>query len=145
MADPISLTASLIAVLQLSADATKYLKDIRHGSADRVRLRDELRNATCLLEMLKDRAEDPDDETTGALKPTAISSLTANDGPLALFKSVLEGIIAKLVPQDRLRKLAQPLVWPFNRKDVSDMLDVLERLKSHFTLIMQNDLVYVLS
>ena len=145
MTDPLSVTASLIAVLQLSAEATKYLKEIRHGSADRVRLRDELRNATCLLEMLKDRTEDPEDEVNQALKPSAVSSLTAPDGPLASFKRLLEDIVAKIVPQDRLRIFAQPFVWPFNKRDISDMLDALERLKSHFTLIMQNDLVYVLS
>ncbi len=145
MSDPLSITASLIAVLQLSAEATKYLKDVKHGSTDRVRLRDELRNATCLLEMLKDRVEDSEDTSSQELKPTACSFLTAPDGPLSLFKSLLEDIIAKLVPRDRLKRIAQPVTWPFDKRDVSGMLDALERLKSHFTLIMQNELVYVLS
>ena len=144
MSDPLSITASLIAVLKLSAEATKYLKEVKHGSADRVRLRDELRNATCLLEMLKDRIEDSEDASSQALKPAAFSSLTAADGPLALFKHLLEEVIAKLVPRDRLKRIAQPITWPFDKKDVSGLLDSLERLKSHLTLIMQNDLVYVL-
>lgn len=73
MSDPLSVTASVIAVLQLAATATQYLKDVKHGSADRTKLRDELRSATCLLEMLRDRLDDSDDiiETEASLKPAA--------------------------------------------------------------------------
>lgn len=143
MSDPLSVTASLIAVLQLIATATQYLKDVKHGSADRMRLRDELRNATCLLEMLRDRIEDSEYSGDEALKPASISSLIAPDGPLNLFKKMLEDIVGKLAPQDRLRKLAQPFAWPFDKKDIAEMLGALERLKTYFTLIVQNDLVYV--
>lgn len=144
MADPLSTVASVLAVLNLAVAATKYIKDVKQGSTDRLRLRDELRSTTCLLEMLKDRLEDSEEVGDGqveTLKPSSITSLAGEDGPLALFKRVLEDIITKLAPQDRLRRLAQPFTWPFNKKDVDDFLSTLERLKSHFNLVMQNDLV----
>lgn len=145
MGDPLSITASVVTVLQLAGTATKYLKDIKQGSADRVRLRDELRSATCLLEMLKDRIEDSEDtdDKAEAMKSTSLSSLAGPDGPLTLFKRVLEDIIAKLAPQDGLRRRSQPLSWPFAKKDVTEMLACLERLKSTFTLVMQNDIAFV--
>ncbi|KAL2186498.1 Pkinase-domain-containing protein [Thermothelomyces heterothallicus CBS 203.75] len=144
MADPLGTLANVLAVLKLAAAATQYIKEAKNGASERLRLRDELRSTTCLLEMLKDRLEDGESAEDGdeaSLKPPSITSLAAEDGPLALFKRVLEDIIDKLAPKDRLRRLAQPFTWPFDKKDVAELVATLERLKSHFNLIMQNDLV----
>jgi hypothetical protein len=145
MADPLSTVANILAVLKLAAAATQYIKDVKQGSTDRLRLRDELRSTTCLLEMLKDRIEDSEDATEddgATLNPSSIASLAGEYGPLALFKRILEEVIAKLAPQDRLRRYAQPLAWPFDKKEIAELVSALERLKSHFSLVMQNDLVY---
>ncbi len=145
MADPLSTVANVLAVLKLAVAATEYIKDVKRGSTDRLRLRDELRSATCLLEMLKDRIDDSEDAAEGdaeALKPSSIASLSGEDGPLALFKRVLEEIIAKLAPQDSFRRLSQPFTWPFDKKDIAELISTLERLKGHFNLVIQNDLVY---
>lgn len=145
MAEPLGTVASVLSVLKLALAATEYVKGVKQGSSDRLRLRDELRSTTCLLEMLKDRIEDSEDDAEhGAeiLKPSSIASLTGEDGPLGLFKRVLEEIIAKLAPQDRLRRLARPFKWPFDKKEITELVSALERLKSHFNLVMQNDLVY---
>lgn len=146
MSDPLSITASVITVLQLSATAIDYLRGIKDGASDRVKLRDELRSTTYLLEMLTDRIEDAEDATTtsgtGRRPLLSIKSLSGPDNPLILFQRVLEDIIAQLSPQHRLRQRALPLTWPFTKKDVAEELACLERLKSHFNLIMQNDLLY---
>lgn len=144
MDGPLSVSTSATALLQLAATATQYLKDVKHGSADRSRLRDELRSTVCLLEMLQDRLEDWDDmpDSENMLMPQSISSLSGADGPLHLFRKVLEEIIAELAPQDRLRRLAKPFTWPFDRKKVAELLTYLERLKSHFNLVLQNNIAY---
>lgn len=146
MSDPLSITASVITVLHLASTATTYLKNIKHGSSDRIKLRDELRNMSCLLEMLKDRIEDAEDAGANleAIEYTSMKSLSGPDGPLTLFRRVLEDIIVKLSPQDMLRQRALPFIWPFAKKDVAEMLACLERLKSNFSLFMQSDLVYVM-
>lgn len=87
---------------------TLYLKDIKHGSSDCTRLRDETGNVMCLLEMLKDRINDWESSGHDALKPGSISSLIVPDGPLSLFKRTLEHVAKKLAPQDRLRRMTQP-------------------------------------
>jgi hypothetical protein len=144
MADPLSTVASVLAVLKLAVAATTYIKDVKQGSTDRLRLRDELRSTACLLEMLKDRLEDSEeggDGHVGTLKPSSIASLAGEGGPLALFKRLLEDIITKLAPQDTFRRLALPFTWPFDKKEVAEFVSALERLKSHFNLAIQNDLV----
>ncbi|KAL2193805.1 hypothetical protein P885DRAFT_71817 [Corynascus similis CBS 632.67] len=144
MSDPLSTIANVLAVLRLANTATKYIKDVKNGASERLRLRDELCSTSCLLEMLKDRLEnfqDSEDSDEAPLKPRSIASLTNEDGPLALFKRLLEDIIQRLAPQDPLKRLAQAFTWPFDKKDVAEFVATLERLKSHFSLIMQNDLV----
>ncbi|PTB40592.1 hypothetical protein M441DRAFT_408905 [Trichoderma asperellum CBS 433.97] len=145
MGGPTGVSAGVIAVLQLATTVTQYLKDIKRGSADRIRLRDELRSTVCLVEMLQDRLEDSeailDDSST--LKPQSIDSLSVSNGPLQLFQQVLEEIVAELAPQDNLRRLAQPFTWPFDQKKVAELLACLERLKSHFNLVLQNNIAYM--
>lgn len=144
MADPLGTVASLLTVLKLAAAATKYIKDVKHGSAERLRLRDELRSTTCLLEMLKDRIDDSENGVeVEILKLPSIASLAGEDGPLALFKQLLEEIAAKLAPDAKRSRLTQPFTWPFDKKDIAEFVSTLERLKNHFSLVMQNDLVYV--
>ncbi|KAH8170601.1 protein kinase domain-containing protein [Sarocladium implicatum] len=138
MADPLSTAASVIAALQAAAVAIQYLKDVKAGSTDRTRLRDELRCTILVLEMIRDRLEDSAGLVTAG--SAAMVALAAPEGPLALFKKLIEDIVAKLAPQDRLRKLAQPFRWPFDKQGVHDMLATLERLKSSFNLVMQNEL-----
>jgi hypothetical protein len=58
MSDPLSITASIIAVLQLTNAVVSFLKDVKGGSEDRVRLQDEIWSTISLLEMLKYRVEE---------------------------------------------------------------------------------------
>ncbi|KAL4795115.1 hypothetical protein BDV19DRAFT_363630 [Aspergillus venezuelensis] len=102
----------------LGDPATQFLKDVRQGAADRVRLRDELRATTCLVEMLNDRIDDSDD----SIEQTAIKTLISPDGPLNIFKGVLEEILRKLKPAGRLERLSQPFSWPFDKKEILSCL-----------------------
>lgn len=148
MGDPLSIATGLITLVQATATATDYLKNVRDGGKDRKKLRDELRSLTCLLEMLHDRVEDhqhaasSDSNGENPLNPAALVSLTGPDGPLERMKATMEDIISKLVPKSRLQSLAQPVKWPFDKKDVMELFATIERTKSHFTLVLQNDLMY---
>ncbi|CEJ85701.1 hypothetical protein VHEMI03853 [[Torrubiella] hemipterigena] len=91
--------------------------------------------------MLRDRIEDADDSDDESLKLTLSRSLTGSGGLLATFKKLAEDIIAKLAPQDRLRRLSKHFIWPFEKKDITEMFDALERLKTHIGLLLQNDVL----
>ncbi|KAK8183666.1 uncharacterized protein BKA78DRAFT_299687 [Phyllosticta capitalensis] len=142
MSDPLSITTGIITLIGATAKAIEYVKDVKSGGKDRTKLRDELRSVTCLLEMLHDRVEEQDEsDNDESLRPAAVASLAGPDGPLDRMKATMEDIVAKLAPQAGFRKLAQPLQWPFDKKDILELLATIERLKSHFTLVLQNDLV----
>ncbi|EFQ36284.1 uncharacterized protein GLRG_11429 [Colletotrichum graminicola M1.001] len=142
MTDPLSIATGLIALIQVTAQATIYLKDVNDGGKERTKMRDELRSLTCLLEMIHDRVEEQrEPENEDGLNPAAMAYLSGPDGPLERMKVTMEEIVSKLAPQAGFRRLAQPFKWPFEKKDALELFGAMERLKSHFTLVLQNDLL----
>ena len=134
--DPISLTASFITIIELTTKATSYLKELKHGSEDRVRLREEVRSIQCLLEILKDRVED-----SGVLKRdlSSIQSLKLPGGPLDQLTNALQQLNNKLAPGEGLIHKPRALLWPLQKKEFRDLVDAIERQKSAFNLAIQND------
>jgi len=143
MADPLSITASIVAVLQLATSATQYINTVKGGAAERLRLRDELRSAVALLEMLKDRAEDGDVDVRETWAGS-IRALALPHGPLDQFREVLERLVKKLVTPGGsgmrgAKGVVQVLKWPFDKAEVLEALGAIERQKSLFGLALQND------
>lgn len=141
MGDPFGIAVNILTVLQLAAKATLYIKEVKGGSSDKTRLRDELRSTVLLLEMLKDRLEDDEDDQDG-VRHLPTGPLTHSEGPVFQFQKLLENVIAKLDPITGVSRIARVLTWPFDKKDVAEILAAIERVKSHFMLVMQKDVVY---
>ena len=89
--DPMSVAASLTALVQLTAKVAQLLKDIKGGSEDRIRLREEIRSTLCLLQMLQDRVEDAEVIERDLL---SIKSLNGPGGPLEQLLHALEQLAA---------------------------------------------------
>ncbi|KAJ3462121.1 hypothetical protein MRS44_010674 [Fusarium solani] len=124
MSNPLSITASIVPVLQPAATVTQCLKDAKQWRLDgRLRLRDELRSKACLLEMLGDRIEDSEDaiEAAEALKPSLIKELASPGSLISLFKKTPQDFVAKLALPYSLRRLVKPFAWPFAYVD--DLID----------------------
>jgi hypothetical protein len=136
MADPLGVTASIIAAIQLSSVITKYTKDTHGGSDDRLRLWDEIRNTVCLLEMLKDRAEETDLRESWA---KSLNSIGSPNGSLTQFSKTLELLVSKLTPKSRAGQMFQTLKWPLDKGEVVSPLDSLGRQKAMFNLALQSD------
>ena len=134
--DPLSITASLVAIIQLAATITQSLKEIKSGSEDRIRLREEIRTTSCLLEILHDRVDDAD---APGQDLSSIKLLNVPGGPLDHMKNILSKLKKKLAPENRLLKMSQGFSWPLSRRDVNDFLDIIERQKNTFSLAIQND------
>jgi hypothetical protein len=135
MSDPLSITASIIALLQLTKSVVDYVKDVKGGSDDRVKLRDSIWSTISLLEMLKFRFED------AALDEVKMSSEIMVDVrvPLRELERVLERLVGKLAPASRLQRAVQNLAWPFDKEEVRNLLSSIESQKSHLALAMQNN------
>ena len=132
--DPLSVSASLVAIFQVAATATRYLKDVKGGGEDRTQLREEIRGTVCLLEILNDRVEDAGSSSERDL--VSIRSLGIPGGPLKQLRSALDEPVRKLTPIGRLKQFTQVLIWPLSKADVKAILTTIERQKTLFGLAM---------
>lgn len=134
--DPLSVSAGIIAILQLSSTVVKYVRDAKGASEDRQRLVLEIsavRGLLCTLNDIVDVSQ-LKDETKGFTR-----TLTTPNGPLVLFQKALERLESRLAGATKTGKVRKALKWPFDKAEVLDLLSTLERLKSLFTLAIETD------
>ncbi len=136
MADPLSISGSIIAVLQLSATVIGYLNDVKGASEDRHRLLNEIISISGLLYFLKDRATQTQHGDSWSI---TLASLNAPKGLLEQFKSALERLTLKLAPVEGWRKARKALAWPFQKEEIKEIMGAIERHKSLLHLALQND------
>ena len=134
--DPLSVTASIIAVLQLSAKVLAYLNDFKDASKDRAQCEIETSNIYSLLVNLRCRLEE-----SSANQPwyTAVRALAVENGPLDQFKQALEMLQAKMTDGGRLKKAGEALMWKFRKEEVASILARMERLKRLVGVALEMD------
>jgi len=136
MADVVGTTASIIAVLELSATAIRYINDICEAREDRQKILEEVSSAHGLLHTLNDLAARADG---GNEWFTTLKSLNGPQGPLKEYERTLEEIQAKFRPANPVGRMTRRLVWPFTKKEINDVLFRVERQKSLFAIALHND------
>ncbi len=135
--DPLSISASIIALLQLSSTVIQYLNDAKGAPEDRGRILSELASVNSVLFILQDQADQAkqDDQWSSTLQ-----TLNVPEGPLDQFHKALERLSSKLAPSATpLKKLGKALVWPLRKEEIKDILASIERQKALLTLARQND------
>ena len=134
--DPLSITASIIAVLQLSAKVLAYLNDVKDAPKDRAQCAIETSNLYNLLFNLRVRVEEGD-----PMKPwyTAVRALAVENGPLDQFKQALETLQTKMTDGCRLKRTGEALMWKFKKEEIASILDRMERLKTLVEIALQMD------
>jgi hypothetical protein len=136
MADPLSISASIVAILQLTSTIVQYLNDVKDASKECLRIRDEISSTSFLLYMLKDRAEHAQ---AGDDSSSMVRSLNVPNGPLKQFKETLERLTACLAPVHGPKGIGKAVSWPLKKTEVKDILGKIERQKLLFSLALQND------
>lgn len=134
--DPLSFTASVIAVLQLSSKVVGYLTDVNDASKERAKCAVEASNIHSLLLNLRFRLEEG---SADASWYTAIRALAVENGPLDQFKQALELLQTKMTDRGRVKKAREALLWKFKKEEVADILNRMERLKSTVEIALQMD------
>ena len=134
--DPLGAAASIIAVLQLTQSAIKYVKDASGATEDRDRIHAELEDIERLLHVLQINAEQL---KSGDACPAALQCLCEPDGPLAHFRAMLEKISRIMRPTKGLRSAKAAVTWPFKKETVNEYLNALHRYKLLFMAAQQND------
>jgi len=135
--DPLSITGSIIAVLQLSSKVVEYVTSATGATKERKRLRAEVRACESILQRLKDEADDSEE---GEAWSETIRALEDPSAPLGRLR-VLFGIVkAKLQPKEGAKKALASLKWPFNEKEMEKIFGAIEREKSLLQLASDNHL-----
>ena len=137
--DPVSITASIISILQLATTLTGYLNSVRNATAEQREVAIEASNLYGLLTSLRFRVE-----TARSADPwfQQVRLLGLKNGPLDQLKDTLETMIRKLSSSSRKRdQIKSALMWNFTKSEVEEVLKRMERLKSLITCALTNDLL----
>ena len=134
--DPLSMTASIIAIMQLAQSVAGYLNDIKDASKEQVRIATEISSINALLIPLKSRIKDahPGDPWFAG-----VQRLGDKGGSLDQFESTLKQLKSKVEQADGYMKAVRVLTWTFNKTEVSAMLSRIERVKTLVILALAND------
>ena len=136
--DPLSLAASITALLQLTATVVGYLNDVKDASKDRAKVTIEVANVLGLLTCLQYRVKDAKSDDAWY---DAIRVIGAKDGALEQYHSALEQLASKLAPGKGIKSLGRALIWSFEKKEMNDIISRIERLKTLISLALENDLL----
>jgi hypothetical protein len=136
--DPLSVTASIIAIVQLTGVIVGYLNDVKGASKDRARCAIEVSNVSNLLVTLIYRV---DETSSNESWYAEVQALAATNGPIDQYKSALERLQSKLLPtgSSGLKKIGSALTWKFSKEEVADILAKIERLKSLTQIALEMD------
>lgn len=140
--DPLSISASVIALLQLTATVVSFLNDIKSASKDQRQCAVEASNVFALLTNLKYRLEDASQLTDPWYN--TVRALAIQNGPLDQYKAALERLLAKATPKTGSRKITSTLLWTFNKGEATEILERIERLKSLIMIALEMDHLWVI-
>lgn len=134
--DPVSLTASVIAIAQLTGSLIGYLKDLKDCSKDSKSLLDEASNLSSLLTRLQSRVE-----AAQGTDPwfQQVRLLNTEGGALHQFRTILEDLVGKISADTAQNRLKQAILWKFTKSEVIEALNRIERLKSLITSALADD------
>ena len=134
--DPLSISASIIALMQLSSTVIGYLSDVKSSHKEQQKIRLEICNTLPMLSILQDQTQQAQD---GDEWSSTLLSLSAADGPIQQFREALERLEHKLAPVRGVKKVGKAFVWPFEKAEIQSILSTIERQKLFFSLARQND------
>ena len=136
--DPLSLSASIIAVLQLAGKILSFLNDAQNMTKDQAHLAVEASNIYSLLVSLRFRVEQSHIQDPWF---TAVRRLGAENGPLDQVRQILEKLVSKLEQSHGFKKLARQIGWKLEKSEIADILDRIERIKSLVNIALTSDLL----
>jgi hypothetical protein len=149
--DPLSITASVIAVIQLSEKIVRvcktYVRSVRGAPNDLRLISIEVGSLKCVLEILELLVSSDETGDHSAL----LEKLKGSDGPLQGCKHALSQL-EQLIPtptdrqQDiKRRKIVSSLTnlaWPLKETSARKLLDEIGRHKATITLFLTTDTMY---
>lgn len=133
--DPLSITASIIAILEFTTTLVKYASDVKDAPKDRARFAVEAHSLSGLLLTLRYQIDAKSDEEWYR----EVILLGVPGGPLDQYKHALKELQHKVLSVKGLAKIREALKWKFSKEEVASILLRIERLKSLIQIALQMD------
>ena len=154
--EAVSATASILHMIEAVSSATRYIHEVKGGASEREKLRSELGRLVNLLNELKIKANEAEQQQPNSYPGT--SALAQPTGPLAALQESTETLSKLLSPYRRLEgsststtttavrdwafsDVRPGLAWPKRKRTYSETLGDVERTKSLISLALQQDLM----
>ena len=135
MAEPFGIVGAIALLIQSSVKVSGYIKGVKGSSGDRQRLLSEINSTVALCQTLKDFVEMNGEKDWAS----TLKLLNNDNGPIAQLQACLNHLESKLAlisgKDDRIKALK----WPFDNKEIQDVLVTIERQKNLFQIAQHND------
>ena len=139
--DPLSITAGIIAVIQLTGSVISavynHRQDVKNAPEGAAKIIKDLTGLSQILERLLQMIEQ--ERSTKITRLMSLEGLVKPDGPLEACQKTLERLNAKLQPETGWRAVKQSLKWPLNQDDIKKTLDEIARAKATLSLALTVD------
>ena len=134
--DPLSITASIIALLEATSTVISLCSKYPKAASTASRIVEETKSLCNVLELLKKLAKKADKSQFVALRLLH----EPDGGLLALCLVQLKTLERKLAPSSSKKsRLRQVVLWPLTEKDTNETLQTIERIKATLTLAITSD------
>lgn len=133
MADPLSITSGIIAILQVTGTIISYLRDVDEADDHKTKILLELSATRGILQTLNDLV------SNATARDPVLRTMEGLAAPLAEYQSLLSRIEKILEPSQGLKRIGKALKWPFDKKSILEDLTTIERCKSLFGLALHAD------
>ena len=130
MAEPLSIIGTIAAVASITSSVVNYIKAVKHASTESRQLLLEVKCTSGALISIQDLAEETSPEDPWWRNLTALAD------PLEQYQTLLKNLFNRLEPTTGSKREA--LKWPFQKKDITETLENLDRQKAAFMLTLQN-------
>jgi len=139
--DPLSVTASIVAVIQLTGSVIStvynYRKGVKHAPEDAAKIIKDLTGLSQILEKLLEMIEN--ERSTKGTRFASLERLVKPDGPLESCQKTLERLNAKLQPENGWRATKQSLTWPLKQDYIKKTLGEITTAKDALSLAITVD------
>ncbi|KIV93472.1 hypothetical protein PV10_04684 [Exophiala mesophila] len=135
--DPLSITASIITILELTTKLMVYVNDVRHATREQAKVAVEASSLYGLLTRLRFRVEEARSSDPWL---NQVKLLGRENGPLDQFKDILEKMVEQISSSRKRDQVKSALMWKFTKSEVDDALKRMERVKSLIQCALTEDL-----
>jgi DNA repair exonuclease SbcCD ATPase subunit len=139
--DPLSITASAIAIIQISGAIINtcytYRSRLKSASKDASRIINELNALRTIIEDLYQLLYD--ENKTKAIYESTLSKLSQPDGILATCLASLEELSKKLEPKEGWKATKAAILWPLKESDMKRALQDIDITKDTVQLALAAD------